>query len=372
MSSDIPRFDPIDSLRGIAALMVIMVHANSFGDVDHFPSLVGQFVSQGVRGVQLFYILSAFTLFYTFDLRKGDANSTRNFLIRRFFRIAPLYYFAIGLYLLGRYIHLLGDANQFPGGWNIASNFLFLHGFSPFWINDLVPGGWSIGVEFPFYFLLPFFFSKIKNLADAFRWQVLFLVIGLVLPVLMLQVKGVGSYDVWISFITQFFPNQLCHFGFGILLYFLIIKKEKITHQHFKSMYQITFLYFVFASLSLYYLHFDWPVLNVVLSFWFSLGFSVVIFLLFNDPKFKLNSPVLMFLGKISYGLYLTHFFGYFLLIHFELTDILPGQSGIVSFLNFLIRFVLCLGISSVMAFLLHHALEKPFLNLGKLLTMKR
>ena len=131
------------------------------------------------------------------------------------------------------------------------------------------------------------------------------------------------------------------------------------------------YMYFAFACLSLYYLQYDWPAIVVVQSFWFSLGFSVIILLLFKDQKFKLNHPVLLFLGKISYGLYLSHFFSFYLLDHFGLIELLPGKSGGISLLNFLFRFSLCLIISTCLSYILHLTIENPFQNLGKRLIIK-
>lgn len=104
MDNQIRKFDQIDSLRGIAALMVVVAHALSFGDTKLFPVFPLSILGQGVRGVQLFYIISAFTLFYTFDLRKDENQAVFKFYLRRFFRIAPLFYTAIVINLAYRHV----------------------------------------------------------------------------------------------------------------------------------------------------------------------------------------------------------------------------------------------------------------------------
>lgn len=360
MNEAAPKFVQIDSLRGIAALLVILVHANSFGDVEHFPAFLGKFISQGARGVQLFYIISAFTLFYTFDLRKQDPHLFRNFLIRRFSRIAPLYYLAIVGYLVLRFYGWAWKEVPFPSFWNVMSNLLFLHGFSPFWINDVVPGGWSVGVEFPFYMILPILYYRIKSMSDALQYLIGFIWVALLIPLVMIQIKGVGSYDQWILFITQCLPHQMPHFGFGIVLYFLLIKKEHFHNKHYPLLFHLIFLYFGFATISLYYLNYDWPLLHVVLSFWFSLGFSFMIYLVFTEEKKRLSGTIPRYLGKISYGLYLSHFAGYFIIGRFLGYDPVSGHSGFYSFLNFGIRFLLCLAFSVVIASILRHVVEKP------------
>src|SRR4051812_26086677 len=82
----------IDALRGIAVLFVISVH---HGMVFRQLPLVQSISGFGQMGVQLFFVASAYTLCLSASRR---AEPTKNFYLRRFFRIAPLYYFAIVLY----------------------------------------------------------------------------------------------------------------------------------------------------------------------------------------------------------------------------------------------------------------------------------
>lgn len=111
----------IDSLRGLAILAVLMVHCGQYG-INKYPDLIANIINTGGRGVQLFFVASAFTLFLSLARRSETVKS--NFYIRRFFRIAPMYYLGIAYYLMQdgygpRY--WLGDA---PGitSWHIFAN----------------------------------------------------------------------------------------------------------------------------------------------------------------------------------------------------------------------------------------------------------
>lgn len=82
----------IDGWRGIAILLVIMVHTSQYcGNNGHGLFLLPfseRFFNSGARGVQLFFILSAFTLFNSSYRRfKIDASPRRDFYLRRAFRI---------------------------------------------------------------------------------------------------------------------------------------------------------------------------------------------------------------------------------------------------------------------------------------------
>lgn len=83
-----------------AVLAVLVVHCALFGTNTPDHPLFAALVQQGARGVQLFYVLSALTLFLSMGSRAAqERRPTLNFFLRRFFRIAPLFYCAMLYYL---------------------------------------------------------------------------------------------------------------------------------------------------------------------------------------------------------------------------------------------------------------------------------
>ena len=81
----------IDAVRGWAILMVITTHVG-----DRFPELpypIKKLTNFGWHGVQLFFLASAVTLLMSWH-RQNTPNlaSVRSCFIRRFLRIAPMYY----------------------------------------------------------------------------------------------------------------------------------------------------------------------------------------------------------------------------------------------------------------------------------------
>ncbi len=55
------RYDAIDAIRGVAVLGVMLVHTGIY-DMNNYHVLVRDFITNGARGVQLFFLVSAFTL----------------------------------------------------------------------------------------------------------------------------------------------------------------------------------------------------------------------------------------------------------------------------------------------------------------------
>ena len=123
------RNQSLDLLRGIAILLVVLVHCQeeSTGVV---PGLSWFAKEYGGLGVQLFFIVSGYTMMLTYGDRL-DLAAARSFYLRRFFRIAPLFWIAIVFYLLvtrGR-----GITNFAPdgvGASDVLLTFFFLHSSS--------------------------------------------------------------------------------------------------------------------------------------------------------------------------------------------------------------------------------------------------
>ena len=162
------RIAALDAGRAIAVVGVVAVHLSfQFPNLPHSVALIAR---MGQYGVQLFFVISAITIFMTLEADRerfcAARHITLRFYIKRFFRIAPLYYVAIAIYGLISWGAL---RSGYERAWvlgahspaDILLNVLFLHALSPSAINNVVPGGWSIGVEMLFYLLAPliFFFT---------------------------------------------------------------------------------------------------------------------------------------------------------------------------------------------------------------------
>jgi peptidoglycan/LPS O-acetylase OafA/YrhL len=141
----------LDGLRGFAALMVFVGHAGAAGllPLDAIGWVGFSIVSHGPYGVTVFFVLSAYTLCMSvapaFDRRPV---SWPAYFIRRFFRIAPLYYAVV---LFAAY---LGPARPDY----VTTLFLhlsFLNMFVPQFANDILSIEWPVAVEWGFYLMFP-------------------------------------------------------------------------------------------------------------------------------------------------------------------------------------------------------------------------
>src|ERR1700722_4770417 len=93
-----PKFAYIDCLRGYAVIMVMINHVTYA--IPQLPWRVHQLGAFGWHGVQLFFLASAITLLMSSSYERDRTGrvSSGDFFIRRFLRIAPMYYLAALLY----------------------------------------------------------------------------------------------------------------------------------------------------------------------------------------------------------------------------------------------------------------------------------
>jgi peptidoglycan/LPS O-acetylase OafA/YrhL len=225
-SSRSPRkYAFIDALRGLAFVGVLLTHARP--RVPGVNPWVVDILGHGGEGVQLFFLMSALTLFLSLDSRRRtESRPVVNFFIRRFFRIAPLFYAgALFYYWFDRAM----TGGNGPGGSSlgcILSTLTFTNGWSVDWINKLVPGGWSIAVEMNFYLLVPWLYRRFRSAQGAATAAFVALIVGgsasVAVKMFLTRALGPGSADSITLFAWYWLPIQIPVFLAGIFLYFLL------------------------------------------------------------------------------------------------------------------------------------------------------
>lgn len=145
------RLRKLDFLRGIAIVLVLLRHQVLF-EFTH---------KMGWMGVDLFFVLSGFLVSNLLFLEYQKFGDIRPglFLIRRGFKIYPVYYIFFALYLLplwhSHHLELKG----------ILSDMFFVQNYTRAWGYAFFPS-WSLAVEEHFYFglVLLFFLGINKNI----------------------------------------------------------------------------------------------------------------------------------------------------------------------------------------------------------------
>lgn len=173
------RIPELDGLRGLAILLVIVFHYTNGEALTRSSGLayyVQRCAALGPTGVDLFFVLSGFLIGGILIEARGSDSYFRTFYVRRFFRIIPIYYLWICLYIAlvstaGRAIQARSFSDKpLPDGFKVYAHFLFIQNLVPFnwsaqsglwgsWFGHL----WSLAVEEQFYLLAPLMIAWLSS-----------------------------------------------------------------------------------------------------------------------------------------------------------------------------------------------------------------
>jgi peptidoglycan/LPS O-acetylase OafA/YrhL len=157
------RFNSLDSLRGIAALLIVVFHVQGIPRLEvtgGFAEIITHFGA----GVPLFYALSAFSLMIGYSERLESPGGLKHFYIRRIFRILPLFYGLLIFWILVRNFYFQAETSFTA----FVLNYLCVLGLIPGQHEGLVWASWSIGVEMLFYLIFPLALIISRTLASSF------------------------------------------------------------------------------------------------------------------------------------------------------------------------------------------------------------
>lgn len=293
----------LDSLRAIAVFSVIVTHfipANS-------P--VRPYFDWGGYGVQLFFVLSGFLITGILlkcrdiaDSNKKTGLILRRFYIRRFLRLMPVYYLAlaaatiIGFNLIRHFLawHLLYASNFYVSYMNAWEG----------------PGShfWSLAVEEQFYLIWPmliFFVPRNylhKSICFAFF-------LGLLSRILCIALK---LNTCWIATLPL---TNLDSLAIGALLAFYIYNKKQDNE---RLRYLLNMGLWIGAPISTAFTitHFAYPnnlFDEVLFKTFLSLFFVWIIYHASQGFQVQLGNilknNLILYIGKISYGIYVYHYF---------------------------------------------------------------
>lgn len=286
-------FPGLNTLRLYAALSVVLGHAVQINLVSQQTGWVlNFFIMSGYDAVTLFFVLSGFLITYLLldERSRTGTISVKQFLLRRFLRIQPVYFVVIILSVI-LFPHLVPTDALSWGTLLLWSP----HIGAAFRNLNILGHYWSIGVEEWYYFGLPFLFKWL----GVIRLVVLVLVIRLVLGAVFfpnaLFAGGRYGTDLERLFVMLRFECMAVG-GFFAWLYFY-------RHRWLKLVYLLeAFALAVFLLVILLPLEG-----GLIFDFLLSIVFAVVILCVATKPKplLKIENPLFRRLGDMTYGVYM-------------------------------------------------------------------
>lgn len=346
------RIKSFDCLRGYGCLVILFAHLPQLGE-SLFAHLFKRSFSQFAIGyilLDMFFALSGFLITsIILNEKKKGTFSFKQFYFNRTLRIFPIYYIAIILVA----IFISTDYLIYPALY-ISNYFFSFH-------NEVHPlnNTWSLAVEEHFYLLWPILIMSFNT--KALKW-----ITGLIIPLIaILTVVVVGfTFEPHIaSNLVSFGTTTRC---LGISLgAFLAFHVEWLTHFSRRAFIKTVLLGFGFYLF--YYFMPLIPGLKLIPQYarlvcivpllsvttvviWYRLNFVREGIL-----KYLLLNPIVEYVGKISYGLYLFHYPIYY---YFNFTDWQTPKTDDV------FTYWLVLVLSLCAAMLSFRFIETPLLNL--------
>lgn len=351
----------IDAIRAVAILMVILVHTSQ--KVSGLHSFTKLLTSYGAMGVQLFFVASAYTLCISAAARKNESQPVLKYAIRRYFRIAPLYYLGIIGYLFIRMLTVYCSSGtvSLPEQYtflNVICNVLFVHGFYPPANNTIVPGGWSIGTEMAFYVVFPVLFALANKYWVSLRTILFGVLIGFLfsqLSILLLASKGISVSN---DFVYCNLINQIPVFILGIAYYFWSTVKNKRFNRKID-----VFAFVVLSGISIYFRKWSAEIPYLLTCIPFISGLSFLFLIELFRKLDRLNANILVRIGKVSYSMYLIHFIFAWLMSSW----IAPLLNTILmSEVTLLLLYPTVVAATFFLAVLSEKYIEKPFIEKGR------
>ena len=358
-TAQVSRIAELDGLRGIAILSVVLMHYfyNPEPNLTRPIYLIQRIFALGWSGVDLFFVLSGFLIGGILVDHRDSPLYFKTFYLRRIFRILPIYYLWICLFIAfllvgGSFLRTHTHSGQLPAiNFDIYQHFLFLQNLwqvkyttiAYWWFSPT----WSLAVEEQFYLVAPLLVWYLPQ-------RLLSAVLGAILviaPVLRILVRLHSGTEVpWAAY--RLMPCRADALAIGMLLAYAW-RTEAIRERIFAKPIRL-YLSFVALLAGMVVIWWRYPNPNDAITQ--SVGYSVIALFyavllmiaigLRSGPIAKfMRWGVLREFGQISYCLYLIHLaVGYFCfgflrrsVIHFS-----DWRSGLVGVLSLVVAYGIC------------------------------
>ena len=288
---------PLETFRGILALIIVLHHLK----IETFIQK-SKVVLNGGLAVDFFFVLSGFVISLNYINKIKSKDDLFNFQKKRFLRLYPLHILTLFVFILielikifvNNYTSLQSTYLPFSGFnnyYSLIANFFLLHGWYGWSFN--LPS-WSISTEFYTYLIF-------GMLTLSFNKKLYFfiLLIFISLIIFLLNNSGIKFFDNFI------YPTRCIYSFFLGVITFLVYRRFK----NFSS----SFLSIISIILSISIINFS-DILNLNNKYIISpILFCLTIFFVSNLSSNVLLYKILsnkftVYLGSISYGIYMIHF----------------------------------------------------------------
>jgi len=339
------RLVEIDGLRALAISLVVLFHYTK----EFFPQ--HRFFSFGWSGVDLFFVISGFVLYYQVKKRYYKDGKTQyiSYLRNRSLRIIPAYYVSLIATIL-----FFGKDKFFTPIFPLHLSFLYIFDYDV--AISVQPLYWTLAVEVQFYIFLiliaPLFTGK-----NGMKWFLSLIgfnvVYRLIFPLFYSASSNTGLV------LGNILPGRISEFCYGMIIAKVFIEKSELLNKLKRPMAALSIVILTVAIIFISWAVWlrigdsvlDHRLINTLYYPFVGLGYGLFFLLVLIIPALKkvMSIKPVTFIGMISYSIYLWHVFALKLF-----GGISSGSAG------FLITLIATIVISAVS----YQFVERTFLKL--------
>jgi exopolysaccharide production protein ExoZ len=341
-----PGTDYVTGIRAYAAMTVLAGHTGAFDEIQ-------KFVVRLPDGVVMFFVVSGFSVAASFF----KSASFVDYIVRRIARIWPIFFLAISAAFV---CHHAGIRPPSPGMikhqmdyslYNYLMQISFLSFLDGRTSNSVEIGEWTIPVEVVWYFLLPLILLKAYDVKKLLICAMICVLAG---AALKLGLKA-GFGQLGIHAYVRSPVRWGAFFLMGVLAHYLRFAAPRVEPQKANALALLGLGVIVLAT-----------AIKSKISIEF-LGAGVMLVIAYYRPeglgrlRYFLEAKPVLFVGTISYSIYLTH-----MLMRDQVMPLIWTKSKL-GFMPFVVTAALTLALSTVT----YLFIERPMINVGGRLATK-
>jgi len=348
MQSSIRYVKPLDGIRATAALMVIVFHFfQNISLTDPIGNVIQKLSLWGQTGVSLFFVLSGFLITRILLHAKEGKHYFKNFFIRRSLRIFPLYFLYLVIFYFVLPVFKAGYQSNFSQQWYY---WFYLQDFS----RTFGWGGygpvhfWSLAVEEHFYLFWPLivFYTPNKHLVKVI------IALLLIAPICRFLLTSNGYQTFFFTF------ARMDELALGALLAHWECNGQLKSNQRRYFLTGIVGIGIIAALL--------WTQFSGAQNFWMQvIKYDIIAFIYFCVIGYMIllqenhmisrifSHRIFVFLGSISYGLYV-----------YQAITLTLTWSFVPAHYPLIVHFLFTLVTTILISYISYKIFEKPIMAL--------
>ncbi len=344
------QLNSLQLYRGLASVLVVLHHANIILDRELQQDGSLKIFHFGWVGVDFFFVLSGFIIFYIHQADLGRPGQFKSFITKRCLRIYPLYWLILFAKIL---LSLFTDRNNviFQTSWVRFIEILLLVPQPGTNLTNFIGVSWTLTYEIFFYLLFGLLILLKPNISR---------VIGAIW-IAGLLVNAFNLFPTQVFLVSFIFNLRNLEFIFGCLAAYIVSKFPDLNG---KFLIGIALSMLLVAILNTKYN--ETGISSDVSTLIYGIPFALLIVgsvIIEKSTPLKVP-PLLIYLGNASYSIYLTHGFILNNITRLYLKIAQKYQSSLLSLRSDNILYIVIslaiVGLSIGFGCIVYQAIERP------------